>query len=308
MTYAQASLIQDVRHWLQDNPWETTSTTTGTGTPVAVPDGAKWAAGDVGEWTFTGTAGGEQFLVQSVSANNLTVVRGYNGTTAEAHTSGDRVVKNPIYSVIQIKDAVDRIIESVYPSAWKQVSTSLTPDTTTVWFDSELAGVNLTGFIDVVRGEQRYGDTSQYVGIYGATQAGMRSRPITVVRDMPTALVASGVGVRFPGGFHHATNEVTVRYRARLTSTVAATLYSDLDEGLLSEAVVVGVVARLLAAKEVPNVSEDARLGQSDPGTFIGTAGWFELKHRELLAQYRHELQAKIPAAPDQNYIPGWWS
>src|SRR4030042_1156562 len=104
MTYAKTSLIQDIRDVLNDEPWETTSTTTGTGATVAVPDGTKGAAGDVLEWPDTGTVGGEQALVLSVSSNDLTTDRGFNGTTAEAHTSGDRVLKNPRSSTRKISE------------------------------------------------------------------------------------------------------------------------------------------------------------------------------------------------------------
>lgn len=299
MAYAKSSLVQDIRHLLQDNPWETTSTTTGTGTPVAVPDGTKWAVGDVGEWSFSGTAGGEQFLVQSISSNNLTIVRGYNGTTAEAHTSGDRVVKNPRYSVIQITDSIDRVIDAAYPSVWKAVSSTITPaPSTTTWYDSELTGADLTGLIDLIGGTQSYG-TGQ-IGFFGY---GIPTRPIRIQEGIPTATLASTVGIRFPGGVWHPTNDITVRFRTKLTNTVSGGNYSDLDEGLFTECVAYGVAARLLSAKEIPNVSEGARVDQSQVGAYTSVSGWFELKHRELLMTYRTELERRIPAAADQGWL-----
>jgi hypothetical protein len=126
------------------------------------------------------------------------------------------------------------------------------------------------------------------------------------MRNMPTALVTSTIGIRFPGGFHHSTNTVALNWRARIT-TAGTTSYDDLDEGLLSEAVVFGTVARLLSAKEVMNVSEDTRVGQAEPGSFVGASSYFELRFREVLSQYHRELTERIPARPDQNYVPGWW-
>ena len=307
MAYAKSSLIQDIRHIVNDEPWETTSTTTTTSSTVAVPDGTKWAVGDVGEWSFTGTVGGEQFLVQSISSNNLTVLRGYNGTTAETHGSGDRVVKNPRYSVIQITDSIDRVIEGAYPSVWTTLATTVTPDTTTIWFDSGTSTQNVDT-MDLVSATQLYGGSSEYIGVYGVTTPYMPSRPIHVVRNMDTALVTSGIGVRFPGGFHHATNNVKLTWRKRLTSTVATGNYSDLTEGLLTEAIANGVAGRLVGNKEFANVSEDAQMGRANIGSFLSTASWFELKSRELLSQHRMYLMRTAPPMTDQTYLPGYWA
>lgn len=307
MAYSKSSLIQDVRHLLQDTSWETTSTTTDTGSTVVVPDGTKWAVGDVGEWSYSGNVGGEQFLVQSISSNNLTVVRGYNGTTVETHSSGDRVVKNPDYSVIQIVNAINRVIESVYPTAWKVVVSTVVPNSTSTWFDSGLTGSDLTGMIDLVHGEQLYGSSNDKVGLYTPSVPHASSRPVRVVRNVPTSLASSGVALRFPGGFFHPSNSITMRWRARLTATVSSGQYTDIDEGLLSECIVYGACARLVGAKELPNLREDQRVGQAGSGAYIGTAGWFELKHRELLDQYRLDLMTRIPPSPDQDWLPAWW-
>jgi hypothetical protein len=303
MAYAKSSLIQDIRHLLNDEPWETTSTTTLASGTVAVPDGTKWGVGDIGEWQ-TGTVGGEQFLVQSISSNTLTVSRGYNGTTAETHTSGDRVVKNPRYSYIQITDSIDRVIETLYPNLWKQVTSTVTPDSTTFWFDS---GLSTTEFIDLIRGEQRYGTSDTRVGTYGTVSPRISSLPVFYERNMPTALVSSGTGVRFPGGFHHSSNTITMRWRAKLTSTVSGSNYSDIDEGVLSEIVALGVCSRLVSAKEIPNVSEDARVGSQNAGTFVGTASYFTIDQREKIQSYRAEIMEKIPPLKDQDYVPGYW-
>lgn len=307
MSYSQASMIVDVRHFLDDNPWETTSTTTGTGATVAVPDGTKWATGDVGEWSYSGTVGGEQFLVQSISSNDLTVVRGYNGTTAEAHSSGDRVAKSPRYSRIQITDAVERVIAAAYPTIWTSVTTTVTPNTTSVWWDSTLSGTNLTGVIDLIHGTQVYGASSERIGLFGPVNPYVNRKPILFQRNLPTAFMASTIGIGFPDGFFHASNTVTLYWRVQITSTVTASAYVDLSEGLLSEAIVAGVVARLLSEKEVPNISEDSRIGQTSVGSFVNVAAVFEDKHRRLLRQYRDDLMSRIPPMPDQNYAPSWW-
>lgn len=307
MAYAKSSLIQDIRNFLDDNPWETTSTTAGTSTPVAVPDGTKWSAGDVGEWSYSGTVGGEQFLVQSVSANNLTVVRGYNGTTAEAHTSGDRVVKNPRYSVAAITDSIERVIDGLYPLAWKTVTTSVTPNQTSVWIDSGLTGADITNVIDLVTATQRYGGSNEYLATYGGARHNLRSLPVWVERNFPTSFITSGIAVRFPGGYHHATNAIAFIWRVKLTATISGSNYADLTEGLMTDAVVFGVVARLLMEKEIPNISESSRSDQSGPGTFVQMSQWYDFKKDEALGKLHAQLLTETPPAPDQNYLnPGW--
>ena len=144
MSMTLATLVPLVRDIVADRTWETTSTTTGTGTTVAVPDGTAWVAGDVGEWQ-TGGVGGEQFYVVSVSSNDLTVYRGYNGTTAETHTSGDRVLKNPQVTIRQMQEALTKAVDSLWPSVWTIGEITLTPDTlgVTQWYDLEEATLGI---------------------------------------------------------------------------------------------------------------------------------------------------------------------
>jgi hypothetical protein len=251
--------------------------------------------------------GGEQFLVQSVSSNNLTTVRGYNGTTAEAHTSGDRIVKNPRYTTIQIVDAIERTIQSLGDSCWVEATATVTPDTTATWIDSGLTGTDITGYMDLIGGEQLYGDSSQYYGTYGYPRQGAKHKAVRVNTGVPTGLASSGIGLQFPAGYHDNSNNITMRYRVRVTAAVSGSNYSDLTEGLMTEALVMGVVARLLSQKETPNVSEDKRIGETDVGSFVQTAAWYDLRYRELLTLYRQDLMRTLPPAPDQQYIPGWW-
>lgn len=66
-----------------------TSTTTGTGTTLAVTDGTLWKPEEV--WRNTRT--GEGFRVVSVSTNNVTVVRNLDAAGAVACVSGDEYIK-----------------------------------------------------------------------------------------------------------------------------------------------------------------------------------------------------------------------
>ena len=85
----------------------TTATTT-----VTVADGTFWAIGDVLEVQETG----EQTLVTAVATNDLTVVRGFNGTTAATAVDAGLIVKNPRFSLRQIENAVNTTMLSL--EAW----------------------------------------------------------------------------------------------------------------------------------------------------------------------------------------------
>jgi hypothetical protein len=66
-----------------------TSTTTGTGTTLAVTDGTLWKPQEI--WRNTRT--GEGFRVVSIASNDVTVVRNLDGAGAVACVSGDEYIK-----------------------------------------------------------------------------------------------------------------------------------------------------------------------------------------------------------------------
>lgn len=296
MSFAKATLVQRVRNLLNDRPWETTSTTTGTGTPVAVPDGTKWAAGDIGEWTYTGTVGGELFLVQSVSGNNLTVVRGYGGTTAEAHTSGDRVTKNPTFYYRDIVEALDETLNGLWPTVWKVVSQDVTPDSTKNWIDSGLSGSEITDVMDLSAVGQVHGSNSDLWGEYGpGHQKRVRFR-----RNLPTATWTSTIAVRFPDGYYHGTNAVTFRWRARITDVVSGSNYSDISDGKLIEPIIWLAAARLLDSREITGLNFPAEEGFPGLGSHVNVAAVYRDQAFSMLQAYRRDLEETVPRMKNQ--------
>ena len=264
MAVSISALIPRVRDLLADRPWETTSTTTTTATTVAVPDGTLWAEGDIGEWQ-TGTVGGEQFYVQAVVANNLTVVRGYAGTTAETHTSGDRVVKNPVYTYRQITQAITEYVNELWPFVYKTGTVSLTPVSTTVWYDLNALTI---GIVSVI---QLYGSSNTYAGRFG-----MRGNlPFEVDYNLPAALCASGRGMRFPSGMYHSSNTITVTDQRAVTGT------SDIEDSgqfPVGDCLVHFAAGRLLQALEIRRVSagqpSDTAASVST-GARLQTGAWY---------------------------------
>jgi len=78
--------------WLEDEPvpeWDTTTASGTSGTnPIPVTNGTYHKAEDIIAIPRTG----EYVRVTSVSVNNLTVTRGFAGTTAAAYNNGERII------------------------------------------------------------------------------------------------------------------------------------------------------------------------------------------------------------------------
>lgn len=290
MAYSQATLIQEVRDLLGESPWYVALSTTissSATTTVVVPDGTEWAAGDILEFQDDG----EQCYVRSIATNDLTVYRGFNGTTASSsHTSGGLLIKNPVFTYKRVKDEIERAITNTWPYAWKAVQDSITPATGTYWFD--LA----SDAVDLVSVYQLFGSSSNMVGTYGT--AGSK-KSVMLMRNLPAALVASGIGLRFPGGFYDSSNSVYVYYRAKLTTTTSNGSYSDLADGLLADHIAHAAAARLLATEDSPRVSDnDVTMGDAtvQPGLRAQVASVvLERKATELRNQYYDELMRTIP-------------
>lgn len=282
MAVSQSALIPRVRTFLNDKPYVTTGTAANAAdTTIDVTDGTRWEEGAIGEFQDTG----DQFYVQSVAGNVLTVIRGWNGTTAAGHTA-ITLFRDPTYFYKDINEALTAALNGLWPYAWKKTTLNITPDTTTVWFD--LA----SDFVDVITARQRYGASNEYVGTYGAKNTG---RAMITQHNMPTALVASGKGARFPQGFFHNSNVVTVSYRTPITGT------SDIEDSAtlpVAEAMIYGALARLLTGKEIERISygEDVEVSRGvNPGQRMRVSAYYENLYREKLQMLKlnHEMTIK---------------
>lgn len=109
---------------LQDQATYLTSSATSNGTTLAVADSAAISRGLI-------EIGSELIWVDSSdsSTNTLSVPpygRGYRGTTASSHNSGERVVSSPLFPRILVKRAINETIRSVYPDLWGVGETTFT--------------------------------------------------------------------------------------------------------------------------------------------------------------------------------------
>jgi len=290
MSLSQSTLIYRVKALIgDDTEWEgsLTAQSLAADTTIDVNDGTDWSEGDVMEFSD-----GELALVQSIATNAVTVKRGHLGTTAATQSSGSAIRKNPVFYLKDVKDALDLTIQTLWPYAWKAVDDTITPVGGTYWYDVA------SDAVDIITVSQLYGTSDSLVGIFGADH--YTERPIVWSTNLPTALVASGRGLGFPGGFFHSSNTVYVRYRAKLTATLSSSAYSDLSDGLLAEVVAHGAAARLVMAKEAPRVTQDdlsAGNVSVPPQARLTAANYLATKFRELRNQYKDELERTIPAA-----------
>lgn len=109
---------------LQDQATYLTGALSATGLTVNVDDATAVSRGIV-------EIGDEIIWVDNLdsSAGTLTVPpygRGFRGTTASAHSIGDRVVSSPMFPRQMVKDALNDAIKSVYPELFAVGSTTFT--------------------------------------------------------------------------------------------------------------------------------------------------------------------------------------
>lgn len=286
MSVAQATVISRVRALLGAQvDWEaytTGSVASGSTTTIPVNDGTDWGEGDVGEFSD-----GDLFLVQSVSSNNLTVKRSHLGSTGAAQASGAVILKNPDFYIKDIKDAINATINSVWPYAWTSTATTITPSSTTVWYNLAADVVDLVTVVQVYStySLQYYGDKAGYY-------------PIIMNKNIPASLCASGVGIAFPNGFANPTGDVNITYRRKLVSTLSGSNYTDLSDDHTAECISFGAAARLSMAKLGPKaLLEDVAEGERnvDPGDRLTLANFLQAKHTMLLNNWTDELRRSIP-------------
>ena len=231
---------------------------------MTVTDGTKWAEGDIGEWQ-TGTVGYEQFLVTADPVgNDLTVARGYNGTTAETHTSGDRIFQGPAFSGRQIQQALESAIRTTYPFIYKSATIQITPVAGQVWYTLPApSSQSILGLIDVT---QVWG---QAPGLL-QHRYGRRGQLGAIDLNAPTGLVADGVGLYLR--LADTTNTVYVRVMQAITGLGADTDIEDNAQFPVADYLITFAAGRLTGASEIPRVASGADL--EPPAPSRRARGW----------------------------------
>lgn len=282
-----AQLIPRVRQKIDERVFSTVGTAASSSSTITVTDGTDWDEGAVGEFQDNG----EQFLVQSIAANVLTAKRGWNGTTAAAHSSIE-VWRDPKFTYVNVEAALNQAVRRLWPYAWKSVDDTVTPaPTTTVWY-----GVN-SAALGLISALQLYGSSDQHIGVFGEKrQSGKR---IQFERNLNQTFVTDGTGVRFPDGFFKSTNNVLIKYAAAITGSTSD--ISDDGELPVADAVILGALAELLPNEEIDRVShgEDVEQARSiRPGARLQTGGYYEQRFRAALRELLIKHRETIPIMP----------
>lgn len=132
MATALDVLVQRTRRFMRDYPFPADTTLASLSnavTTVPVGDGTQFAKNKVIEVDY------EVMLVTAVSINNLTVRRGWAGSTAVSHGTTSTVAIHPAFFSVEIIDALNGAKDEMYPYVYRPVNdTSLTANDVTYEF------------------------------------------------------------------------------------------------------------------------------------------------------------------------------
>ena len=292
MSVAQSDVVNDVRQIVQDKPWVDVCTEAmdATETGLDVADGTRWEEGAIVEFE---DAGGEQCLVRSVSSNTLTVVRGWNNTTATTHSINATIVRDPIIPYINITGTVSRVIKTLWPYVYKVKDVTLTPIAGKKWYDASDSGKGMA----LVRAWQIIdNDIADYPFFYGQRNGAYPIRFVTGLTAV-TDLSAAGNMIFVPH-FRRTDGSLYVTLAEEITDTVTTSNYVDLDDNALRDCVVYGVVAKLIAAYDIPRVTqEDNTMGDETvrPGERTQLGAYWDQEFRKARDSINAHLRRTQP-------------
>ena len=291
MAFSQATMVARIRHILNDNAfYEGGLTVAGAGTTtLAVADGTLYDKGAVLEWQDNG----EQVLVTNVSSNNLTIVRGYRDTAAlsQAHSS-QAILKDPVFSFVQVTDAVTATMNGLYPYVYRLVSFTLAPLTNGNKYYELTSASGNNAVIELSQVSQEAGTGNSSVVFFYGDRPG--AYPVTLLRDLPTSKVTSGVALWIPF-LRDVTNNIAVLGIAEIDDTVSGSNYSYISDGVEVNCIIYGAVSRLVSENDISRATQD------DTTMYDASVKPF---NRTQLAMYwdnrslteRHKWEAKLRA------------
>ena len=178
--------------------------------------------------------------VSDSATRTLTVQRGFNGTTAAAHTSGAIVTVNPRFPRAQVLEEINNEMTDL-----SSPSNGLFKiETLNITYNGSDKMINLTGatsVIDILNVSVRY-----------LTDDYPIARKVKIVRDLPTDDFASGFALRFDQAV--MPGRLRVVYKAPYTT--AATEATDINttcgiQDSITDIVTIGAQIRLMAPREI---------------------------------------------------------
>lgn len=233
----------------------------------------------------------EELYVWSVTASNIEVARGHNGSTAATHAAGSMIYVNPKHSTFAISAALnDDIIDLSSPAngLYRVARTAIT-------YDAAIGGYDLgvTDFIDLIEVAFDINDASrQWPTI---PRADWR-----IKRNMPTATFASGTMLSL-NTYAEPGRPLNIVYKAPFVTLSA--LADDVDDtGLPSTALdlpPLGAAINLTVGAEVArnflSQGETRRSQEVPPGARLGEMRGLAAQRATRISAESARLYAQYP-------------
>ena len=219
----------------------------------------------------------------------LTVERGYNGTTAAAHTANAIVTINPRFPRAQCLEALnDEIADLSSPMHGLFQIKTLNID-----YNGSDSMINLTGvtaIIDLVQVSVRYMTDDYPI-----------ARKVRLMRDLPTDDFASGFAIRFDQGVFPG--RLRVVYKAPYTTAATESVDVNSTGGVqetLTDILAIGTQIRLMSPREVKrNFTEsqgDTRRSEEvPPGSTRDSLTNIQRLRRERIVAEAARLKQQYP-------------
>ena len=174
------------------------------------------------------------------ASKTLTVQRGYNGTTAAAHTSGAIVTASPRFPRAQVLEAInDELMDLSSPMhGLFQVKTL---DYTYNGTDRMVNLTGVTSMIDLLGVSVRYLNDDYPV-----------ARKVKLVRDLPTDDFASGFAIKFDQNVYPG--RLRIVYKAAYSGTTSESTDINTTCGVqesITDIVTIGTQIRLMSPREI---------------------------------------------------------
>lgn len=275
-------IVRRIRRELDDEPFEDyliAAVSSASVATVSVHQPSAWAEFNILEFDDDT---GEQVKVRTAGTNTLTVKRGHNDTNPTSHADTTAVLRNPRYGYGLVVSMMAEVVGDLWPYAWAVRELAITPSATETLFQLP------PDFRDLITVSQKQTPTAAVsYAMYGRKGSGL---PVGTIRGLGTADFGTGVALSFPNGFDNTTNTVNVRYRATLTT-------SDIEDGLMSNAVVYGTCSRLASGVDVGRL---AKLDRDTPyGAGTRSAIWYDEMFKRTRwnlrnQQYRESAPARV--------------
>ncbi len=223
---------------------------------IPVDTGTNFSLGNIIEFQDNG----EQCYVISVAGNNLTVIRGFNGTTAATHADNTVIAKNPRFTVKQTEDSITQVL---YALEGQGVH---------VFGQGSLTLVDNVHFYDIAETDlvPMYGVLSVH---YEDTTVDTRIMPLPFYRDMVhTSISASQQAIRLLSwGTQNAGDTVYYAYAKKI----------DGVDDLLprqEELVVLGATAKMAGKTLFPRTQDPGKHTDRtvQPGQGMRDGRWYQ--------------------------------